>query len=198
MWSWARRRSSSAIPKRDLESYTFIRSSTNLVMKQTGAETLVWATNLASGQPVTELPVRFYADGLREHGAGLTDADGLWTATGIEDVDLWDDYFAVTGEPGDPDFAVAYNDWDSGIRPWNFDLCGDYGHSEYAGYVYTDRPIYRPGQTVYFKGIVRADDDADYTIPEEIAKLTVRVSDPQGKELYNETPPRERYGHAPW
>jgi len=31
---------------------------------------------------------------------------------------------------------------------------------KYAAYIYTERPIYRPGQTVYFKAIVRRDDDA--------------------------------------
>ncbi|MFN2226501.1 MAG: alpha-2-macroglobulin family protein, partial [Anaerolineae bacterium] len=45
------------------------------------------------------------------------------------------------------------------------------------------RPIYRPGQTVYFKGILRADDDSVYSLP-DVERVTVLINDPQGKELY--------------
>ncbi len=32
-------------------------------------------------------------------------------------------------------------------------------------YLFTDRPVYKPGDKLYFKSIVRDDNDADYTIP---------------------------------
>ena len=44
-----------------------------------------------------------------------------------------------------------------------------------TAYVYTERPIYRPGQPVYFKGIVRLDDDLDYSLP-ETKKVKVTIS----------------------
>jgi len=166
--------------------HIFIRSRINLTMKQTRTEALVWATDLTSGSPVPNLPLRFKGQDLDWHGAGQTDSDGVYLSPARDDAELWDSYFAFSGQPGEADFAVAFNDWDSGIRPWDFDVSADYGSGRYAGYLYTDRPIYRPGQTVYFKGIVRADDDANYTIPADLRELTVRVDDPQGKELYNE------------
>ncbi len=58
------------------------------------------------------------------------------------------------------------------------------GPRSYQGYLYTDRPIYRPGQTVYFKGILRADDDAHYSLPTDVKSVKVLVNDPQGKELF--------------
>ena len=166
--------------------HVFIRSRTNLTMKQTRTESLVWATDLATGEPVPNLPLRFKGQDLDWHGEGQTDSDGVYLSPARDDMELWNSYFAFSGQPGDADFAVAFNDWDSGIRPWDFNVSADYGSGDYAGYLYTDRPIYRPGQTVYFKGIVRADDDANYTIPPDLRELTVRVDDPQGKELYNE------------
>ncbi len=165
--------------------YIFIRARVNLTLKETRTESLVWATDLATGEPVPNLPVRFNGAKLGWHGEGRTDSDGLYLNVGHAQTDLWQSYFAFSGQPGDNDFAVAFNEWDSGINPWNFAVSMDYGSSRYVGYLYTDRPIYRPGQTVYFKGIVRADDDAHYTIPAELRTLTVRVSDPEGKELYN-------------
>jgi uncharacterized protein YfaS (alpha-2-macroglobulin family) len=166
--------------------HVFVRSRINLTLKQTRTEALVWATDLATAMPVPNLPIRFNGPDLGWHGAGQTDSDGVYLSADHADTELWNSYFAFSGEPGDTGFAVAFNDWDSGIRPWDFNVSADYGSGQYVGYLYTDRPIYRPGQTVYFKGIVRADDDAHYTIPADLRELTVRVDDPEGKELYNE------------
>ncbi len=40
-------------------------------------------------------------------------------------------------------------------------------------FVFTDRPLYKPGDTVYFKAVLRDDDDARYTIPEGSAKVEI-------------------------
>ena len=180
-------------PDTQPSTYTFIRSHINLTLKQTPNETLVWATDLSSGQPKPGLAVRFNTEQHGWHGDGVTDAEGLYLVNAAKN-NLWDDFCAFSGEPGAATFAVAWNAWDDGIRPWNFNLISDYGEAGHVGYLYTDRPIYRPGQTVYFKGIVRADDDAHYTIPLEMTTLDVVISDPQGKELYNETLPLNDMG----
>lgn len=40
-------------------------------------------------------------------------------------------------------------------------------------FVFTDRPLYRPGDKVYFKAVLRDDDDASYTIPSGSALVKV-------------------------
>ncbi len=47
----------------------------------------------------------------------------------------------------------------------------------YTVYGYTDRPIYKPGQTVYYKGIIRQDDDAILSNVPEGTAVTVRIMD---------------------
>ncbi len=173
-------------PKRAPQRYMFIKSRLNLTLMQSRYETLVWATDLATGQPAGGLPVRFNAQHAGWHNAGQTNAQGLYVAPASPTGNLWDPYFAFVSEPGERDFAVAGNGWDNGISPWNFNVSADFEPSPYRGQLYTDRPIYRPGQTVYFKGIVRADDDAHYLLPTALQTVTVTIQDPQGKEIYRE------------
>lgn len=174
--------------------YLFVKSHLNLTLKQTHGEALVWATDLATGQPVSGLPITFYQETSRLDAGGTTDADGLFMATDLFVDSLWDAFFAISGKPGDETFAIAFNRWNDGINPWDFDVPSEFYGSDYQGYLYTDRPIYRPGQTVYFKGIVRADDDARYSLPEQIKTLEVQIEDPQGKELYQEELPLSDMG----
>ncbi len=162
----------------------FVKSALNLTLKQTESEALVWATDLASGQPVSGLPINLYTTWGDVDARGTTGRDGLYLADDLQNKNLWDPFFAVSGEPGSDDFALAYNGWDAGISPWNFNVDSEFWSTDYQGYLYTDRPIYRPGQTVYFKGIVRADDDATYSLPADLKSVRVLVGDPQGKELF--------------
>ncbi|HEX8141252.1 MAG TPA: MG2 domain-containing protein [Pyrinomonadaceae bacterium] len=51
-----------------------------------------------------------------------------------------------------------------------------------TGYIYTDRPIYRPAQKVYFKGILRRLGDNGYEMLSE-RSVSVTVEDPNGAKL---------------
>jgi uncharacterized protein YfaS (alpha-2-macroglobulin family) len=167
--------------------YAFVRSKINLTMKQSRNEVLIWATDLATGKPVDRVGLTLYREGHTELATGITDDEGLLLIDGLEAENLWDELFAVAGVPGENDFAIAFNGWDSGIHPWEFNVDSDYWGEEYRAYLYTDRPIYRPGQTVFFKGIVRFDDDASLSVPQDFGAVGVRIEDPQGKKLYDES-----------
>ena len=51
------------------------------------------------------------------------------------------------------------------------------------GHLFTERPIYRPGETVSYKGVVRDEDDASYSIPGADATFTVTIRDPRYQNL---------------
>ena len=83
------------------------------------------------------------------------------------------------------DAAVVASWWNDDIGPWNFDLSFKDRQFNSGIAIYTDRPIYRPGQTVYFKGIVRNDDDGRYSLPG--GPMPVSVADPTGHTIYSAT-----------
>ena len=60
--------------------------------------------------------------------------------------------------------GLAVSLWDQGISPYDFGIRTDYflQPNQPMAYVYTERPVYRPNQPVYFKGIIRHNDDLTY------------------------------------
>jgi len=164
--------------------YLLAISKSNVVIKRTNQTALAWVTDLQSGLPVSGAKVTFRADG-QVLGTATTNADGLAdiTFTGVEDV--WRPIFAIVERPGDLGIASTY--WNDGISTWEFGISADYYPSSYKGQFYTDRPIYRPGQTVYFKGVVRQDDDVHYTLPPAGSMIYVTIQDSQGRDIYKKT-----------
>jgi len=156
----------------------------NLSLKTTPTESLVWATDLRSGEVLPDLPI-VVMDGVDHVLAdGTTNDDGVFSSE-HQPIDRWAPVFAFVGDadnPG-PDFGAAISNWDDDITPWQFDLPVEYDDSLFAGYLFTDRPIYRPGQTVYFKGILRGDDDAHYSLPSQDHEVHIEISDPEGKTV---------------
>src|SRR5262249_53008184 len=137
-----------------------IVGNAGLVLKQASGEFWIWAVDMGSGKPLAGRQVRVLNQGEKPVTA-TTDADGLAHATVT-----WDRY---QGQPlallEDGDAAVVSSAWNDSIGPWNFDLDFKDKKANDGTAVYTDRAIYRPGQTIYFKAIARADDDGRYSIP---------------------------------
>jgi uncharacterized protein YfaS (alpha-2-macroglobulin family) len=173
-------------PPPELSKQMLVVSRYNLTMKQGDKRVLVWATDLRSGDVVPNVPVVVTSSG-PPLASGRTDEDGVFIGE-CRPSDRWEPLFAFAGDRDNPDehFAVASSGWSSGISAWDFGLPVSYYEQPYGVYFFTERPIYRPGQTVYFKGILRTDDDAHYSLPPKKAKVDVVIWDANGTEVYNE------------
>ena len=179
-------------PPRDRQ--ILIVSKTNLTLKQGNDDLLVWLTDLESGQPVAEVPLSL-TDPTGKNQTGSTDADGVATFSysQVAPEDQGKEVFVFAGDPAQPGdtFAIGSNNWSAGIDPYDFNyLFGSQGFrysGAYSGYVYPERRLYRPGQTVYFKGMVRTNDDAQFSIPPTDRPVSVTIYDAQYRQIYTDS-----------
>ena len=167
--------------------HLLVASPANLTIKTSADETLVWATDLATGDPIPGLILRAF-DGTGEAiDAAITDRDGLATFPGSDDYD-WRGLTIAGLFP----FTLASTQWDDGISTWEFGLSYE-GESTSRAHVETDRPIYRPGQTVHFRAVLRDESDAAYSVP-MASSADVTVWDAAWNLLHEETVELDRFG----
>ncbi|HDD24905.1 MAG TPA: hypothetical protein ENF52_05670, partial [Chloroflexi bacterium] len=172
----------------DIQRHILVVSRYNVSLKTTSSEALVWVTDMRSGDVVPNVPVIVMDEKGHFISEGMTDEDGVFVADEHKPYDMWKPIFAFVGDPEHPDddFAAHINRWSGGIQPWNFDLPIEEYSQPLSAYFFTDRPIYRPGQEVYFKGVLRYDDDAHYTLPPADQPVRVAIYDAQGTKVYEE------------
>lgn len=153
-----------------LQTQVLLMATANVTLKTTASEALIWVTDLDSGEPLPGAPVSLYDKRFNPVFEGVTDEFGRLYRDDLDlNPDHWEGrYFAVAGQPGDEVFGLAISSWSDGISPRDFGIYTSYylQPDEPTVYIYTERPVYRPGHPVYFKGIVRLNDDLQYSLPE--------------------------------
>jgi len=177
----------------DTIRHMLVVSYANVILKVTQGEALVWVTDLASGKPVPGLDVAVFGPAGQILASGRTDNEGVFfsaLAPGLA-TDPWAEVLAVAGPDGSP--CAGSTGWASGIEPWQFDLPSEPQLDQFRLYFYTDRAIYRPGQRIYFKGILRADDDGRYSLPSQVT-IPVTIYDDMGNQVYETSLPVNEMG----
>jgi len=167
--------------------HILVASAINLTLKTDERETLVWATDLNTGAPVPGLILSAYDDDGDRIDVDVTDSRGLASFPGT-DVLGWYGATIVGTVP----FAMGNTQWDDGISVWEFGFSSG-GLQEWRGHIDTDRPLYRAGHTVYFRGIVRAEDDARYRLPRSDS-VEVTILDAALEEVYQQILPLDEFG----
>ncbi len=153
----------------------FAVTSANLTFKSSTTDALVWLTDLESGKPIQGVPVTIYDKTFSPIASGTTGSDGSLYLKLPAPGDPYDPRFAIAQK--DKVFGFASSQWGSGASFSDYGIWSSYyaPANQPTAYIYTERPIYRPGQPVFFKGIVRLDDDLDYSLP-EMKKVKITIS----------------------
>ncbi len=178
--------------------HILIVTNVHIGLKRGDREGLAWVTNLNTGAPLPGVAVSFRDAAFAEIASGVTGAGeeaGQAFVIFPESYRPYQTLYALVGEPGaSGPFGVAWSEMSYGINIYDFNLPGRYQAEPFFAYVYTDRPIYRPGQMVFYKGIVRRDDDARYAIPADVTQVGLAIFNGQGQQVFSATAPLDANG----
>ena len=175
--------------------FAFAVVDTVIVTKLSFNELLTWAIDHDSGRPLSGVRVRV-------SGPGVTPGDALTDASGLASFQVppqtlttccSDRSYIVWIDDGGRS-AVTSTRWQNGISAYQFGVPSEFYMREWVGHLYTDRPIYRPNERVEFKGIIRADDDAQYSLPPRSAPFQVVISNARGQLLSREDVTLNEFG----
>ncbi|GMV36408.1 MAG: hypothetical protein AMXMBFR61_09160 [Fimbriimonadales bacterium] len=116
---------------------SFTVSDLALVAKSAPSSTLVWVLNRRTGEPVAGAAVKAIRGG-QVLASGATDQQGFWVTPRLE---------------GEYELVALRGQHVARFTPYYARSEGQPSAS--LVYMYTDRSVYRPGDTVHFKGIAR-------------------------------------------
>jgi uncharacterized protein YfaS (alpha-2-macroglobulin family) len=173
---------SGAAPEIYAGPYLLIVSNLQVTFKVSATEALAWVVDLRTNQPVANAPVTIYTEAGAAIAQGITDSQGVYRGTYEPLTNVYEAVYAVVGQPGDNLFGMALSAWSVGIEPWDFGIPAGARPPGLKAYFYTDRPIYRPGQKVFFRAIVRQAYNGRYS-PPDVANLPVTIYGPEGQQL---------------
>ncbi len=89
--------------------------------------------------------------------------------------------------------VMARRDGDFAMNaPYGWNLGNDPDRSTTA-YIYTDRPVYRPGHTVHFKALLRTRPTTEYRLPTQ-REVQVEIRDTEGQSAFRKTLPVSAMG----
>jgi len=146
---------------------------------------LAWVLDHDTGRPLSGVTVTASGNAT---GDQVTDANGLATWPVARANGTWpprNTQYVLNIESGGHR-GVTLSAWQQGAQPYQLGIPTEYYARNYVGLLYTERPIYRPGEEVQFKGVVRLDDDAAYSVPGAVSDLRLTINSADGKSLLDQ------------
>lgn len=165
-------------------------------------QAVVWVTGVSDGLPRAGARVTLYDPQGRVRATGTTGADGIVRLDGLPPLDQTCNPWAcgfegyVAAELGDDRSLVGVSSYDPDLSPWRFNVRGAWGREREAdaAAVFTERGIYRPGETVYAKAIVRDGPLGSLRAPAPGDSIRWIFYDRDGTELHREVVALSEFG----
>lgn len=166
-------------------------TSLGMVTKGSAGKLLAYTVDIKTGVPVPGAEVKIFNGG-KPTISQVSDTKGLAVlnlaqSTGSESDDSSD---PESGEPEAERHIAAFSgDSVAFTSSW----LATETNSRMLVYSYTDRPVYRPGQKVFFRGIARKPVGVSYQTPVN-RPVIVEVRDPQDSLIYKTTTTTGKFG----
>jgi hypothetical protein len=153
-------------------------TSLAMVTKTSGSQTVAYTVDLKTGVPVAGAQIAVYV-GKKVVASGSSDSQGLATLKLPSGMKGETNEVVIAHVGQSFAFTSAYFPTDQ--------------QSDMLIYAYTERPVYKPGQVVFFKGLVRHMTDTGYATPPSLP-VTVEVRDSRDTLIYRSKMRTDKFG----
>jgi uncharacterized protein YfaS (alpha-2-macroglobulin family) len=147
-------------------------SDIGIIIKHAGQRTFAFAADARSGRRLPGVRLTYGSAGSKRHAT--TGADGIAELRG-------DGEHSMSGR------IVVIGEKSGNFVEREVEIGADASTLPARIHFQTDRPVYRPGQTIDYRGIVRFADDEERYHPLESKSATIEVMNEQGEEVYRAT-----------
>jgi len=178
-------------PYRALDNITRI----GITLKTSQDSTFIWTSFLKTGRPASSVPVEIRDDENKVLWTGTTDKQGFadapgWIKLGIADWPRWQRPALWVFAKHKNGTAVMNSAWTGGVEPWRFSVnYNSYPRPRrYSAALFTERGIYRPGETVDVKGFGRKLADGDWAAL-DLPVVQLSITDSRGNRVFKTTVP---------
>ncbi len=160
----------------------------------------VWVTGASDGRPRGGALITLYDTRGKPRASARTGADGV-ALLGNYTVDSaaaqgsgFEGY--VVASVGNDKALTSISSYDPDLSPWQFNVHSAYGTDRYplAAAVFTERGIYRPGEPLYAKAIVRAGNLGKLVVPPRSDSVRWVFHDREGGTLKTVTVAPSAFG----
>ncbi len=205
---WAAVREGDPIPNAKPYVESRVRASvvqvTNLgiSVKDSPQNTLVFVTRLDNGAPVAGANVSIVRVDNQVFWKGTTGSDGVAIApsTPLRDTEDWSKFTFVVMAEKDGDVAYVGNDWTEGITPWEFGVRFNLNEASplLRGSVFSDRGVYRLGEEVHLKAILRHNTPTGVRLLRPGTAIAISLRDSQDRVIDDRTVKVNAWSSAEW
>ncbi|MFL6591023.1 MAG: alpha-2-macroglobulin family protein, partial [Chthoniobacterales bacterium] len=160
------------------------------VWKRDNAGLTLHLFSLKTGESLPGVRLRMLDTKQKEVGEAVTDAQG-----GAHLPYASESRWVFAQADGDQ-HLIAINSSDASVPLYRLGVTDDYGDEEpslSSIFLFTERGVYKPGDTVYLKGIARNLNENQSTLPAG-GKITVKVNDAKDREIFNKTVTLSEFG----
>ncbi|UCG31416.1 MAG: hypothetical protein JSV53_05955 [candidate division WOR-3 bacterium] len=190
-------------------------SDIGVTWKYSPENNLIWVTSLHDTRPLNRAKVQIRSDDNRILWQGFTNSDGFCESPGWHELGLgspppssqradeyefydWPEYdepkfWLTLSTPNDA--AVYSNRWSFGIDPWRFNISYNWyvRPEEYEAYIFTEKGLYRAGESVHLKGIMRRKVKGQWVLP-DVGRVFIKVRNSRDEEIVVDTLQLDGYG----
>lgn len=168
-------------------AYLLVSRHTLVVKQGNKGQVVLWATTLQTKQPVAEMEITLYDNNGVALATGRTNADGLLTLN----VGTASPRIAIGRHGAEMTLAGIDWQWRQEGHSWSW---SEPNAERYRVYLYTDRPLYRPDQSLHYHAIIRNNDLAGYTPLDSATPITVTLRDSRNNLLDTATVHADDFG----